>query len=110
MKVIINKKEINLIDANNFLKKLIGLMFKKNINYALRIKTNSIHTFFMKEKIDIVMTDQNNNVLFIYKNLNKNKIIIKKGVYYTYEFPNNFILSLKEKVGYFFIFLKNIFF
>ena len=97
MKVIINKKEINLIDANKFHNRLLGLMFKKNINYALRIKTNSIHTFFMKEPIDVVMTDKNNNVLYIYKNLNKNKIIIKKNIYYTYEFPNNFIdINLKK--------------
>ena len=91
MKVIVNNKEIKLIDANSFYKRLIGFMFKKNINYCLRFKTNSIHTFFMKENIDIVMTDINNNVLYIFKNLKKNKIIIKKDVYYTYEFPNNFI-------------------
>ena len=91
MKVIINSKEINLIDANTFFKRLKGLMFKKNINYCLRIKTNSIHTFFMKENIDIVMTDKNNNVLYIINNLSKNKIIIKPKVYYTYEFPSNFI-------------------
>lgn len=97
MKVIINNKEIELIEANTFLKKLIGLMFKKNINYCLRIKTNSIHTFFMKENIDIVMTDKNNQVIYILKNVNKNKIIIKKNVYYTYEFPNNFInINLKK--------------
>jgi len=93
MKVIIDNKEIELIDANNFYKRLIGLMFKKNINYCLRIKTNSIHTFFMKEKIDVVMTDKNNNVLYIFNNLNKNKIIIRKNVYYTYEFPCNYINS-----------------
>ena len=93
MKVIVNNKEINLIDANNFIKRLKGLMFQKNINYCLRIKTNCIHTFFMKEKIDVVMTDKNNNILYIFKNINKNKVIIKKHVYYTYEFPNNFINS-----------------
>lgn len=91
MKIIVNDKKINLIDANTFLKRLKGLMFKKNINYSLRIKTNSIHTFFMKENIDIVMTDKDNNVLYIINNLPKNKIIIKPNVYYTYEFPNNFI-------------------
>lgn len=91
MKVIINNKKIDLVEANNFLKRLIGFMFKKNINYCLRIKTNNIHTFFMKENIDIVMTDKFNNVLYIYKNVKKNKIIIKKNVYWTYEFPNNFI-------------------
>ena len=98
MKVIINNKEINLVDANTFYKKLKGLMFKKNINYCLRIKTNSIHTFFMKENIDVIMTDKNNNVLYIFNNLNKNKIIIKPNVYYTYEFPCNYINNNIKKV------------
>ena len=98
MKVIVNNKKIDLIDANTYFKRLKGLMFKKNINYCLRIKTNNIHTFFMKENIDVVMTDKNNNVLYIYKNLNKNKIIIKKNVYYTYEFPNNFIDKNIKKI------------
>lgn len=94
MKVIIDNKEINLILANSFLKKLKGFMFKKNINYCIRFKTNSIHTFFMKENIDIVMTNKNNKVLYIFKNVDKNKIIIKKNVYFTYEFPCNFISKL----------------
>ena len=98
MKIIVNDKEINLIDANTFFKRLKGLMFKKNINYAIRIKTNSIHTFFMKENIDIVITDKDNNVLYIINNLDKNKIIIKPNVYYTYEFPNNFIDKNIKKI------------
>ena len=98
MKVIFNNKEINLIDANTFLKKLKGFMFKKNIDYSLRFKTNSIHTFLMKENIDIVMTDKFTNVLFVFKNIPKNRIIIKKNVYYVYEFPCNFIDSNIKKI------------
>ena len=95
MKVIVNNKEIVLKIADNFYKKLKGFMFKKEINYALRFKTNSIHTFFMKVNIDVVMTTKDNKVLYIYKNLPKNKIIIQKNVYYTYEFPSNYITNLK---------------
>ena len=91
MKVIVKNKEIELIDANTFFKRFKGFMFQKNINYSLRFKTSSIHTFFMKQNIDIVMTDKDNNVLYIFNNIKKNKIIIKKHVYYTYEFPSNFI-------------------
>jgi len=99
MRITVNNREIELKDANTFLKKLLGLMFKKNINYCLRIKTNSIHTMFMKENIDIVMTDINNNVLYIYKNLGKNRFIIRKNVYYTYEFPHDFIDSNLKKIN-----------
>ena len=98
MKVIVNNKKITLKIANSFFQRLKGLMFQRNINYCLRIKTNCIHTFFMKKNIDIVMTDKNNNVLYIFKNIPKNKIIIKKNVYYTYEFPNNFIQTNIKKI------------
>ena len=98
MKVIINNKKINLIEANTFIKKLKGLMFQKNINYCLRLKTNNIHTFFMKEPIDIIMTDKYNNILYIFNNVKKNKIIIKPKVYYTYEFPNNYLNNKVNKI------------
>ena len=87
MKVIIKNKEIELKIANNFYKNLKALSLNK-------ILTNSIHTFFMRQKIDLVMTDKNNKVLFIIKDLPKNKIIIHKNVYYSYEFPSGFIDNL----------------
>ena len=88
--------KITIYEAKTFKERLFGLMFKKNIDYCLLFKNcNSIHTFFMKENIDVVMTDKNNNVLFIKKNMKKNRIIFpKKGVYKTYEFPANFIKNL----------------
>jgi len=93
---------IKVIEAKSFKQRLFGLMFKKNIDYCLLFnKCNSIHTFFMKENIDVVMTDKNNNVLYIKKNLKKNSIIFpKKGIYKTYEFPANFIkdLNLNDKL------------
>lgn len=96
MKIQINDKSIPLRDANTLGKKIIGLMFKKNINYTLRLRCNGIHTFFMREKIDVILTDKTNNVLFIYRNLNKNRIILpKKNVYYTYELPKN---TIKEEI------------
>ncbi len=94
MKVIVDNKEIELEIANSFLKRLKGFMFQNEITKVLRFKTNSIHTIFMKVNLDIVMTDKNNKILYIYQNFGKGKILIKKSVYYTYEFPNNFINNL----------------
>ena len=67
-------------------------MFKKNINNALLFnKCNSIHTFFMKENIDVIMCDKDNNILYFYKDLKKNKIILpKKNVYKIIETPSNY--------------------
>lgn len=89
--------KIKIYEAKTFKQRLFGLMFKKNIDYALLFRNcNSIHTFFMKENIDVVMTNKNNKVIFIKKNMKKNRIILpKKGVYNTYEFPANFIKNLK---------------
>ena len=88
---------MKIIEAKTFLQKLKGLMFKKEFNYILKLKTNGIHTFFMKTNIDVILTDKNNKILFIYKNLKPNKIILpKKNVKYTYEMPVNFI---HKKIG-----------
>ena len=89
--------KIKIYEAKTFKQRLFGLMFKKNIDYCLLFKKcNSIHTFFMKEKIDVVMTDKNNKIIYIKKNMKRNRIILpKKNVYYTYELPSNFIKDLK---------------
>lgn len=76
-------------------------MFKKEIKEGLCFpKCNSIHTFFMKINIDVIMTDKDFNILYIYKNLKPNKIILpKKNVYYTFELPvNKSNFKLNEKV------------
>ncbi len=67
----------------------MGFMGKKNIDIALLFnKCNSIHTFFMKENIDVIMCDNNNKILFYYKDLQKNKIILpKKNVKKVFETP-----------------------
>ena len=67
-------------------------MFKiEPITYGLRFpKCNSIHTFFMYQSVDIIMTDKNNRILYLYQNFKPWQIIWpKKGVYYTYEFAAN---------------------
>lgn len=71
-----NNKTYDIIIADTFFKRLNGLMGKANINYGmLFLKCNSIHTFFMKENIDIVGLDENNEVIYKYENLDKNRII-----------------------------------
>lgn len=62
--------------ANSFKDKLLGLMFRKNINYGLLIPNcKSIHTFNMRENIDVLLLDSNFMVLMINRNVKKNKII-----------------------------------
>lgn len=87
-----NSKKIPLKSCENYFNRLIGLMGKKEIKYAVVFpKCNSIHTMFMKTNIDVYMCNKENEILYIYKNLPKNKFIMpKKEVYYTYELPVNY--------------------
>ena len=94
MKVICNNMEINVKLCSNFKDRLLGLMFKKEkLDYCLCFpKCNSIHTFFMKQNIDVFMTDKNNKVIYIIKNLKPWKLILhKNNVYYTYEFSTGLV-------------------
>ena len=87
-----NNKKIELEDCKTFKKRLIGFMFKTDINKALLFKNcNSIHTFFMKTNIDVIMCDKNDNIVYYYGNLPKGKVILpKKDAVYTIEAPTNY--------------------
>ena len=101
MKLIYDNKEINIIECTSFFTRLKGFMFSKNINHALLFnKCNSIHTFFMKSNIDVIMCDKSNNILYYYNNLTKNKVILpKKNVYKVIELPvNYFNIKTNERI------------
>ena len=101
MYILKDNIKLKLKICNNFFNRFIGLMFKKDFNYGLCFpKCNSIHTFFMKEEIDVIMTDKNYNILYVFKNFKPNKIILpKKSVYYTFELPiNKFNFNINEKI------------
>jgi len=89
MHLEINGETFTLYDCVCFYDRFKGLMFTKNFDYCLRFsKCNSIHTFFMLENIDVVMTDINNNVLYVFNNLKPWRVIFpKKNVYHVYELP-----------------------
>lgn len=101
MKLIYNNDCIDMVECKNFFSRLRGFMFKKNISSALLFnKCNSIHTFFMKENIDVIMCDKNNVILYYYNNLDRNKIILpRKNVSKTIELPVNFFdIKLNTKI------------
>ena len=104
MKLIYENKEIKLVNCKSFYSRLMGFMFKKNINHSLMFdKCNIIHTFFMKKNIDVIMCDKDNNVLYYYNNFKKNKVILpKKNVCIIYETPANYFnikINTKMKVS-----------
>ena len=101
MKLIYEGKEIDMIECSNFFSRLKGFMFNKNIEHALLFdRCNSIHTFFMKCNIDVIMCDKNGNVMYYYNNLGKNKILLpKKNVSKVIELPvDYFNIKIKTKI------------
>lgn len=101
MKLVYKKKEIQLTECTTFFSRLKGFMFEKNINKALLFnKCNSIHTFFMKENIDVILCNDNNEILHYYQNLSPNHIILpKKNVTKVFELPvNYFNIELNERL------------
>ena len=89
----INNFYIQIDRADWFWPRFIGFMGKKNIKTGLLFpRCNSIHTFFMKEKIDVVAINNQNEIIMIARNLDKNKILNiknKKKNTSILELPNN---------------------
>ena len=55
---------------------------------------------FMLESIDVIMCDEENKILYYYKDLQPNKVILpKRNVTRVYETPANYFdIKLNEKV------------
>lgn len=84
------KIKVYFEDEKKFFKRLKGFMFRlEPIDKGKRFpKCRSIHTYFMFQRIDIIMTDKDNKILYMYPSFGSERIIFpKKKVYYTYEFP-----------------------
>ena len=98
------KMEYKIKYCTSFFSRLMGAMFKrKKLDFILCFpKVNSVHTFFCFQNLDIVMTDKDKNILYIYKNFKPWKIILpKKNVYYTLEYPaNTFNLKINQKIDF----------
>ena len=101
MKLLYNNKDIDLYECKSFFSRLKGLMFTRNIDKALLFdRCNSIHTFFMKENIDVIMCDNDNNILYFYRDLPKNKIILpKKGFRKVFETHSEYFdIKINERM------------
>lgn len=89
MKLKYQDKDIQLIECKNFFSRFLGFMGQKDIQHALLFRhCNSIHTFFMKENIDVIFCNEENTILYYYKNIGPNQVIWpKRGVTRVYELP-----------------------
>ncbi len=77
--------------ADNYFKRLIGLMFKKDIDYGLIFILkygSSIHTCFMRFAIDVYFLDENKKIF--------DKVTLKPWQYYKPSKKAKYILEVKE--------------
>lgn len=89
MKLIINKKKLNIVEKTNFFEKFKGIKFiLEPIKAAYRFTSHYANTYFLFQRVDIIMTDENNKVLYIYSNCKTEKLIFPKfNVKYVYFLP-----------------------
>ncbi len=96
MKIQIENTIYPILTCTKFKDRLLGLLFKKEICPLCFPNCNAIHTFFMRKKIDVVMTDQKGTILYIYPSFSPWKWILpKKRVFFTYEFPEKTVTQWK---------------
>lgn len=90
MKLNIGKKKLSIRKVDGFWNRFKILKFdlyplKEGILLENR---KFLSTYFFCQKVDVVMTDCDSNILFIYKKLKSEKIIFyKRRVYNTYILP-----------------------
>jgi uncharacterized membrane protein (UPF0127 family) len=79
--------------------KLLGLLDKNNSRSLLFKTRYGIHTFFLKETIDVIVLDSN-RIVRLLKSLKSNRIFIYSPLYPTViELPKGTIHKSKTKVG-----------
>ncbi len=96
MEIILQNKKYDVVLMDTFFKRLKGLMFKVEPISKIYLfpRCSSIHTYFMKQNIDVCMLDRNFLITYIGSNIERGRVIIKKG-YYTLEMPLGATKGLK---------------
>lgn len=88
----IKRRKIKVIELTKFWERFKGLKFVfEPLDYAIKFpKKKFVTTNFLCQKIDIVLTDKEDNILFVFENMKTEKYIFpKRKVYNTYFLPLN---------------------
>ncbi|MBQ2640308.1 MAG: hypothetical protein IJF92_06090 [Bacilli bacterium] len=104
----INKRKYKIVELTKFRERFKGLKFKlEKIDYIIKFPHKKfVSTDFICQKIDIILTDKDEKILYIYEDFPSEKYIFpKRKVYNVYFLPvglsKNFkvndILNIIEK-------------
>ena len=90
----------NIHICEGFFQRLFGLIFKDDEQILIFPRCNSIHTFFMKEAIDVIFCNDDNVILYYYKDVSPGKVILpRKGATKVFELPvNYFDINISDKL------------
>jgi uncharacterized membrane protein (UPF0127 family) len=99
----INKKTILVSKykvGQNFLDKTFGLLISSNPRSMLFKTRFGIHTFFMKESIDLIVLDKKNRVVGFKINVRPNRIFLWNPQFDTIlELPSGTVKKSKTEIG-----------
>lgn len=94
----VKRKKTKIIELKGFWNRFKGLKFVlEPIDYGIKFsKKKFVTTNFLCQKIDIVLTDKEDNILYMYEKMNTEKYIFpKRKVYNVYFLPLNTVKDLK---------------
>lgn len=88
MTIQIGNQILKIKACTTFFSRCLGMMGqKKTLSYGLYFpKCKSVHTFFMRQNIDIVMVNSKNEIVAFYQNAKPWHIFYSKKAYACYEF------------------------
>ena len=97
MYIKVNNKNLEIIECNTFKERIKSLRFVlEPITYGIKIPNKRIvSTYFFCQRVDIMVTDNNNKIIKLYENIKseKRKLLFKK--YNIYYLPPNTVKYLK---------------
>lgn len=90
----------NAIIANSFKQKAFGLILEKKADAMIFQTRFGIHTFFMKQPIDVLVLDNLKKVVKIKENLKPNSIFLWNPKYdLVIELPKETVKKIKIEIG-----------
>lgn len=90
---------LDLKEAKSLVDKSLGLLLKNNPRSMLFRTRFGIHTFFLKNSIDVVILDKNHKVIAA-KTVQPNRIFLYNPIHsIVLELPEGVIKSSKTKIG-----------
>lgn len=97
MKVQIETQILNIKLCQTFFSRFIGMIGKKKkFKYGFYFPNcSSIHTFFMKQPIDVIFVNKNNQVISIHYHVKPWKIVHNKYAFACYEFSVGILKTVK---------------